>query len=136
MSARSAIGALSAFAATAGLCLSALAGDTTVRVGGATIRFDPARWKASVSENSAYFTAQGEAERELDPVALRTFSDSTPCAMLAERAFQVGHYDLSDIAPSPMTVGGVAGERFAAHTGCRNATPRGEIVCVKVGTSA
>ncbi len=33
-------------------------------------------------------------------------------------------------------MGGIAGEGFSAHTGCRNATPRGEVLCVKVGKRA
>jgi hypothetical protein len=50
---------------------------------------------------------------------------------LAQRAFALGHYDASEIISTPVAVGGVAAERFAAHTGCRNATPLGEVVCVR-----
>ena len=112
---------------------AALAAETSVRLGDATVRFDAARWKTTASDSSVVFTAQGEAERELDPVTLRLLSDDAPCAAMAERSFQIGHYDLSESSPRPVTIGGVAGEGFSAHTGCRNATPRGEVVCVKVG---
>ena len=112
---------------------AALAAETSVRLGDATVRFDAARWKTTASDSSVVFTAQGEAERELDPVTLRSLSDDAPCATLAEHSFQFGHYDLSAILPRRVTIGGVAGERFSAHAGCRNATPRGEVMCVKVG---
>jgi hypothetical protein len=108
------------------------AAETIIRVGDATVRFDAMRWHASVTETGATLTPQGEAARDLDPADLRVFPNDTPCATLAEQAFSLGHYDVSDIERTPATIGGVAAERFAAHTGCRNATPRGEVMCVKV----
>jgi hypothetical protein len=109
-----------------------LAADTVVRLGDASIRFDRARWKASISHDSISFAPQGEPARELDPVLLRVVSEDAPCAALAESAFGIGHYDVSDMARTPIEIGGVSGERFMAHTGCRNATPRGVIACAKV----
>ena len=104
-----------------------------MRLGDAYVRFDRARWQASVSQDSITFAPEGEAARELDPVVLRVVTEDASCAVLAERAYQLGHYDASDIEPGPVTVGGLSAERFVAHTGCRNATPRGEIACVKAG---
>jgi hypothetical protein len=112
----------------------ALAADTVVRLGDASVRFDRARWQASVFQDSISFAPQGEAARELDPVVLRIVTDDAPCAALAESAFGIGHYDVSDIARIPIEIGGVSGERFMAHTGCRNATPRGVVACAKVAS--
>jgi hypothetical protein len=63
---------------------------------------------------------------------LRVVAGEQPCAALAETAFSIGHYDIGGIERGPMRFGGVSGERFMAHTGCRNATPRGVIACAKV----
>ena len=111
---------------------AAFGAETSVRLDDATIRFDAARWKTTALDNSVAFIPKGEAERELDPVTLRSLSDDAPCAAMAERSFQIGRYDLSENSPRRVTIGGVAGERFSAHTRCRNATPRGEVMCVKV----
>jgi hypothetical protein len=121
--------------ALAAACLLASAvfgADTAVRLGDASVRFDRARWQASAAHDSISFTPQGDAARELDPVVLRVVAGEQPCAALAETAFSIGHYDIGGIERSPMRVGGVSGERFIAHTGCRNATPRGVVACAKV----
>ncbi len=103
-----------------------------MRLGDASARFDRARWQASVSHDSISFAPQGEAARELDPVVLRVVVGEPPCAAMAERAFGIGHYDVSAIARAPIEIGGVEGERIMAHTGCCNATPRGVVACAKV----
>jgi hypothetical protein len=121
-----------ALAAACWVASAALAGDATVPLGDASVRFDRARWQASVSHDSISFAPQGEAARELDPVVLRVVAVEQPCAALAESAFGIGHYDVSAIERTPIEIGGVSGERFMAHTGCRNATPRGVIACAKV----
>jgi hypothetical protein len=118
--------------ATCVLACAALAADVVVRLGDASVRFDRARWQASVSHDSISFAPQGEAARELDPVVLRVVAGDQPCAALAETAFGIGHYDVSAIERTPIEIGGVNGERFMAHTGCRNATPRGVVACAKV----
>ena len=119
-------------AAACVLGCAALAADVVVRLGDASVRFDRARWQSSVSHGSISFAPQGEAARELDPVVLRVVTGVQPCAALAESAFGIGHYDVSAMERAPIEIGGVSGERFMAHTGCRNATPRGVIACAKV----
>ena len=57
-------------------------------------------------------------------------------AELARAAFDGGRYDKQSLAASGVSIGGLTAERFAAHTGCRNATPRGVIICVKHGGHA
>jgi hypothetical protein len=119
-------------AAACVLACTALAADVAVRLGDASVRFDGARWQASVSHDSISFAPLGEAARELDPVVLRVVAGDQSCAALAETAFGFGHYDVSNIARAPIEIGGINGERFMAHTGCRNATPRGVVACAKV----
>jgi hypothetical protein len=125
-----------ALAGLAAVSSAAARAEATVRLGDATVRFDRARWQASVSRDSIGFSPQGVIARELDPVELRVVADDASCVGLAEAAFQLGNYDAANIEPTPVTVGGLAAQRFAAHTGCRNATPRGVILCVKTGSRA
>jgi hypothetical protein len=124
---------LIAVALASSFACAALAHEVAVRLGDASVRFDRARWQASVSHDSVSFAPQGEAARELDPVVLRIVAEDAPCAALAESAYQLGHYDASGIEPAPTTVGGLSAERFVAHTRCRNATPQGAILCMKKG---
>jgi hypothetical protein len=109
----------------------AIAADAAVTLGDARVRYDDTRWRPLPSEGSVRFEPTGEAARKLDPVELHVAGDDAPCTTLAQRAFAFGHYDASEIISTPVVVGGVAAERFAAHTGCRNATPLGEVVCVR-----
>lgn len=125
-------------ASATGLLLSAsvsaaFAVHTSVRLADASVRFDGTRWQASASINSIHFAPQGEAARTLDPVELHLVRDDAPCIALARRALQFGAYDTTALLPAPISIAGVNGERFAAHTMCRNATPQGVVACVKVG---
>lgn len=121
-----ALTALTVFAA------AAFATDVKVRLGDAEVGFDRTRWRASIAHDNIHFEPQGEAGRKLDGVALYIADGATACADLAVAAFALGHYDLTELVPVPSSIGGVDGERFVAHTQCRNATPRGVVVCVKV----
>ena len=114
---------------------SAHAAEETVRIDRATIHFDPARWTVTSDRESATFEAKGEAVKDLDPVDFRHLSDvgAKSCAEVSLREFGVGRYDETSIERSETTIGGVAAERFTAHTRCRNATPRGEVVCIRTG---
>lgn len=115
-----------------GLVAAALAGDATVELGDARVRYDDARWKALPSEGTVRFEPQGEAMRRLDAVELHVADGAASCAHLAAAAFAIGHYDLTALVSAPWSIGGVQGERFSAHTRCRNATPEGAVACVRV----
>lgn len=110
----------------------------TVRLGAASVRFDSARWATTETSGSIYFAPRGDAARKLDAVELHQIPDGNDdtCETHATRMFGTGHYDLGAIKRTPMRLGGSAAERFTTHTGCRNATPRGEIACLRVGGSA
>jgi hypothetical protein len=128
-----------AFAAFACLAATASAGDAMVRdamvrVADAAVRFERERWRASVINEGIRFEPQGESSK-LDDVELRVREDAR-CHELAVQAFQFGHYDTGSLQATPIAIGGITGERFAAHTGCRNATPRGVVACVKHGGRA
>ena len=124
------------FVLLTGLCvMPSVADKSVVRVGGAEVRFDRERWRASMIGDGIRFEPQGESGSRLDRVALRMRADA-PCRELALGAFQFGHYDERSLQATPVSIGGVVGERFEAHTGCRNATPRGVVACVKDGGRA
>lgn len=110
----------------------ALAADAVVRLGDATVRYDDARWKALPSEATVRFEPLGKAMDRLDAVELHVADAANSCTQLATAAFAVGHYDLTNLSPTPWSVAGLVGERFSAHTRCRNATPEGAVACVKV----
>ncbi|MDP1911427.1 MAG: hypothetical protein Q8K85_24265 [Hyphomicrobium sp.] len=116
---------------------AAHAEQRTVRLGAALVRFDGARWATSETTGAVYFNPQGEAARKLDAVELRRIPDDgvVTCETHATRAFGLGQYDLGSIVRTPMSVGNIAGERFTAHTRCRNATPRGEVACARVANA-
>lgn len=115
--------------------MRAAADQSGVHLGGAEVRFDREHWRASMIGDAIRFEPQGRSGSRLDEVELRMRDDS-PCRDLALRAFQFGHYDTESLQATPIKIGGVVGERFEAHTGCRNATPRGVVACVKHGGRA
>ncbi|MCK9911678.1 hypothetical protein MXD81_21160, partial [Microbacteriaceae bacterium K1510] len=78
----------------------------------------------------------GKVARKLDPVHVRVIEAGNSCTELALQAFAIGHYETAGLAPTPIGVGGIKGERFEAHTGRRNATPRGVVICVKAAGKA
>ena len=125
----------SAFTALACLAGAAMAADMNVRLGQAEVRFDRDRWRASVIPEGLRFDPQGKSASNLDAVELHVRHDA-PCRELAIAAFQFGHYDMGSLETNTMIFGGIEGERFEAHTGCRNATPRGVVACVKSGGRA
>jgi hypothetical protein len=114
---------------------AAHAEQRTVRLGAALVRFDSARWATTETTGAVYFNPQGTGAPKLDAVVLRRIPDDgvATCEAQATRMFGMGHYDLGSIQRTPMPLGDVSGERFTAHTRCRNATPRGEVACVPVG---
>jgi hypothetical protein len=116
---------------------AAHAEQRTVRLGAALVRFDSTRWATTETAGAVYFNPQGDVARELDAVELRRIPDhgALTCEAQATRMFGLGHYDLGSIVRAPLSLGGVSGEGFTAHTRCRNATPRGEVACARVGNA-
>jgi len=112
---------------------AAVGGEATAALGNARVQYDDTRWQAADHAGRIMFTPVGEEMRSIDPVVLRIADDGEACAALALQAFEAGHYDTARLTPTPVIFGGVSGERFAAHTGCRNATPQGVVICVKAG---
>lgn len=110
-----------------------MAADAPITLGAARVRYDDTRWKALPSDGNVRFEPIGDAAHKLDPVELHVADATVSCAELASRAFTFGHYDSDELAPTAVKVGGLAGERFEAHTRCRNATPKGVVICVKRG---
>lgn len=129
--ARDVAGALAALMA---LSTPASSASSTLRIGDATIEYDAARWQAVAKENdAALFVPRGEAAQKLDAVEFGVHPDTeaASCADISARLFSAGHYDASHVRTIPTTIGGVAAERYEAHTRCRNATPTGTIACIR-----
>lgn len=122
--------------ALAGLAAAALASQSVIELGDAHVRYDDTRWTAAERPGRIELTPIGKVARKLDPVHVRVIEASNSCTELALQAFAIGHYETAGLAPTPIGVGGIKGERFEAHTGCRNATPRGVVICVKTGGKA
>lgn len=116
--------------------MGAHAADAIIKLGDARVRYDDTRWQATERPGRVEFTPLSEMKQRLDAVDLRILDDRATCTELALQAYEVGHYATEGLAPTLRTVGGIKGERFEAHTGCRNATPRGVVICVKTGGSA
>lgn len=123
---------LAGLALLAFLSAAAHAAEATIALGDARVSYDDARWTALRSADLVRFEPQSEQMHRLDPVELHVADPATPCADLAAQAFALGHYDVTAAVPAPWVIGGIQGERYAAHTRCRNATPKGAVVCVKV----
>ncbi len=117
---------------------TAHAEQQTVRLAAAVVRFDDTRWAATETTGSVRFVSRADAARKLDAVELRQIPvrDGDTCETHAARMFATGLYDLGAIKRTPMQLASMSAERFTAHTGCRNATPRGEIACLRVGGAA
>lgn len=120
----------------AATCGGAVGAETIISIGEATVRYDETRWSTSVSDRSVTFFPQRALAHGLDPVVLHIIDDAAPCPALARRAFRGSAYDERSITREKTTIDGMEGVRFAAHTRCRNATPRGAVACVRVGAHA
>jgi hypothetical protein len=116
--------------------LTAIAAGRVAQLGDARVQYVDTRWQATERPGRIEFIPTGKDARRLDRAHLRLLEDDATCAELALQAFAIGHYDTEGMTPTPVTVGGIAGERFEAHTGCRNATPRGVVICVKSAGNA
>ncbi|HWK37563.1 MAG TPA: hypothetical protein VNR88_01485 [Hyphomicrobium sp.] len=115
---------------------AAVAAEVTASLASVRVRYDDTRWRVSDRGEWLRFNPLGEIARDRDPVGLHVLNDAASCAELARAAFDGGRYDKQSLAASGVSIGGLTAERFAAHTGCRNATPRGVIICVKHGGHA
>ncbi len=110
-----------------------VAGEATAALGNARVRYDDTRWRAEERPDRVSFLPVGKEMRFIDSVELRVVDGGESCAALAQHAFGEGLYDTAELKPASVVIGGIPGERFAAHTGCRNATPQGVVMCVKAG---
>lgn len=115
---------------------SGSAGEAEAELGAARVRYDDERWQANERPGRIDITPLDTAKPRMDPVKLRVLDDAASCSDLARQAFETGHYETRSLEPKPVSIGGKTGERFVAHTGCRNATPRGVVICVKVAGHA
>lgn len=107
------------------------AAEAVARLGEASVRYDDARWRVQEEAASLRFEPQGAGTQRMDAVTVVLDPRDEPCEVRSARAFQFGAYDLGSIKTAPIRIGGIDGIRLAAHTRCRNATPRGVVACVR-----
>lgn len=118
--------------ATVAFVLSPVAAEQgTLRLGEMELSYDTTRWRAEpASGNSATMRPIGDVARKLDPVVV----DHSPagdrrCEHLARGKLAGGPYDEPTI--STTEIAGRPATRITAHTRCRNAMPRGVVICIE-----
>jgi hypothetical protein len=106
------------------------------RLGEMELVYDAARWRAEPA-NGRSVTLQpiGEAAGKLDPVMVdRGPAGDGGCEHLARGKLAAGPY--AEPAIATMEIAGRPAIRITAHTRCRNAMPRGVVICVEHRGSA
>lgn len=113
--------------------IAAVADPSSVRLGSALISYDQEAWKAVANENSLRFEPKKAGPPVWrDPVELRRIVDGQlNCSQISHAEFEAHNYDLSSVKSTQTSIGARQAERFEAWTGCRNATPRGVVVCIR-----
>jgi hypothetical protein len=112
-------------------CATLAAAQTrTVRIGDLELGYDAARWRPEPGgADEIGMHPVGAAVAKLDPVHVARFPGSgrEDCERLAGRQLARDLYEEPMAAMT--TVAGVSSLRLEAHTRCRNAMPRGVVVC-------
>jgi hypothetical protein len=93
--------------------------------------YDTTRWRAlPAGEGALRMQPIGTIARRLDPVrvAMAPSEAADACEALARSQLFLSHYGTPTSRSTE--VAGVPALRFVAHTRCRNAMPKGELVCV------
>jgi hypothetical protein len=115
----------------------AVAQTRTVGIGDLWIEYDTSRWRPEPGgADELGMHPIGAAGNKLDPVYVARFpkSDREDCERLASRQLAP---DLYDEPEARMTkVAGISSLRLEAHTRCRNAMPRGVVICTAYRGSA
>jgi hypothetical protein len=115
----------------------AVAQTRTVNVGDLWIEYDSSRWRPEPGGfNELGMHPIGAAADKLDPAYVARFpnSDREDCERLAARHLA---RDLYEEPEARMTqVAGISSLRLEAHTRCRNAMPRGVVICTAYRGSA
>jgi hypothetical protein len=108
---------------------SAGAETQILRIGKLELRYDATRWRAvTTQENRATMHPIGAAERKLDPIIISRVPGEERCEPLVRKEFLTSHYE--EPTSRPVEIAGMMGVRANAQTRCRNAMPRGEVICV------
>jgi hypothetical protein len=111
--------------------LAAAAEPGALRLGEMELVYDTARWRVeSAGENSVTLQPVGDAARTLDPVMVdRGPGSEKDCERLARRRLVDRTYE--EATASAAEIAGRPAVRLTAHTRCRNAMPRGVVICVE-----
>ncbi|KPL51779.1 hypothetical protein ABB55_05655 [Prosthecomicrobium hirschii] len=122
-----AVAAVAAALLSAALAVPAGAETREAVAGKMRLRYESSRWTLSnVTPDSFVLTPSDPLDRKRSQVTVLRSPQN--CADLAKAHLPDSLYVVPTIAPD--TLAGRRGERHTAHTLCRNATPRGELLCV------
>ena len=121
------------------LCCGTLAAAQThsVRIGDMELVYDASRWRPEPGgSDEVAMHPIGPAGNKLDPVHVARFPGSSrqDCERLAPAQLSASLYE--DPMGDVTTVAGVTSLRLEAHTRCRNAMPRGVVICTVYRGSA
>jgi hypothetical protein len=107
----------------------ARAADADTRIAALLITYDTDLWRVVAMADGAVFEPIGTGVRDRASVFVQAHQASAgdACRPAARRLLGADLY----VEPSSdsTTLGGIEAIRFTAHTRCRNATPRGVVVC-------
>lgn len=122
---------LAGLAAIAGASHGAANEPGVLHLGSLELSYDTARWRAQAAGERAFdIEPVGENARKLDDVRVTWKPNEAGSTCEA----QVGHMLWSEMYEPPVAVpveiAGIAAQRFVADTRCRNAMPKGVVVCV------
>lgn len=111
-------------------CTLAAAQTHSVRLGNMELVYDASRWRPEPGgADEVAMHPIGDAGLKLDPVHISRFPGGgrQDCERLAPRQLSAALYEepMADVT----TVAGVSSLRLEAHTRCRNAMPRGVVIC-------
>ena len=111
--------------------LTAASEPGALRLGEMELVFDAARWRAEpAGENSVTLQPVGDAARKLDPVMVTSGpAGERDCERLARRRLADRLYE--EASASAAEIAGRPAVHLTAHTRCRNAMPRGVVICVE-----
>jgi hypothetical protein len=125
------IAAVAAALLSAALVAPADAETREAAAGKMRLRYESSRWTLSnVTPDGFVLTPSDPLDRKRSQVTV--LHSPLNCAGLAQAHLPDSLYVVPTIAPD--TLAGRRGERHTAHTRCRNATPRGELLCVPTPT--
>ncbi len=126
-------------AIVAGICLFGLASAKAAEFSTDDLRlaYDDSRWRIEAASAHTIFTPIGDASRVFDPVRLAIVQGQEvggDCGALAKAVLSGEHYVEAETAAT--MIDGRPALKVSAATRCRNATPKGVVLCIPALSAA